>query len=60
MMDASTDSVTGAGRRLYFDNAATSFPKPPSVHEAMARYATELGASPGRGSYRESVDGAAL
>ncbi len=55
-----SESVMGAGRRLYFDNAATSFPKPPSVHAAMARYATELGASPGRGSYRESVDGAAL
>lgn len=36
------------------DNAATSFPKPPAVHEAMARYATELGASPGRGAYAEA------
>lgn len=40
--------------RTYFDNAATSFPKPPSVHQAMAQYATELGASPGRGAYAES------
>ncbi len=40
--------------RTYFDNAATSFPKPPSVQQAMARYATELGASPGRGAYAES------
>jgi cysteine desulfurase/selenocysteine lyase len=43
--------------RIYLDNAATSFPKPAGVHEAMARYATELGASPGRGSYRESIEG---
>lgn len=41
-------------RRIYLDNAATSFPKPPPVHEAMARYATDLGASPGRGAYAES------
>ncbi len=37
-------------RRLYMDNAATSFPKPASVLAAMTRYATELGASPGRGA----------
>jgi len=47
-------------KRIYMDNAATSFPKPAAVHEAMARYATELGASPGRGSYRESVEAGAL
>ncbi len=42
--------------RLYLDNAATSFPKPPEVFEAMRRYAEELGASAGRGSYRETLD----
>lgn len=47
-------------RRLYFDNAATSFPKPPAVIDAMTRYAAELGASPGRGSYRESIEAARL
>ena len=47
-------------RRIYLDNAATSFPKPAAVHAAMARYATEVGASPGRGAYRESVEGAGL
>ncbi|MEM1164897.1 MAG: aminotransferase class V-fold PLP-dependent enzyme [Planctomycetota bacterium] len=40
--------------RLYFDNAATSFPKPPSVVAAMTDYAAHLGASPGRGGYREA------
>jgi selenocysteine lyase/cysteine desulfurase len=43
-------------RRLYLDNAATSRPKPKAVHEAMARYATELGASAGRGAYLEAVE----
>ncbi len=42
--------------RLYLDNAATSFPKPPEVLEAMRAYAEELGASAGRGAYREAVD----
>jgi cysteine desulfurase family protein len=43
-------------RRLYLDNAATSFPKPKAVHEAMAHYAMELGASAGRGAYAEAVE----
>lgn len=34
----------------YFDNAATSFPKPPAVAEAMHRFMLENGA-PGRGLY---------
>ena len=47
-------------RRLYMDNAATSFPKPASVLAAMTRYATELGASPGRGAYAEAVEASAI
>ena len=47
-------------RRLYLDNAATSFPKPQAVYDAMMRYATELGASPGRGGYDEVRQAAAL
>src|SRR5205807_3675695 len=43
-------------RRLYMDNAATSFPKPKAVTEAMVRYATQLGASAGRGAYREAIE----
>jgi cysteine desulfurase family protein len=42
------------------DNAATSFPKPRAVLEAMVRYANELGASAGRGAYREAVETGAL
>ncbi len=44
----------GAGRRLYCDNAATSFPKPPEVLQAMIHYATNIGASAGRGAYAEA------
>jgi cysteine desulfurase/selenocysteine lyase len=47
-------------RRLYLDNAATSFPKPQAVTEAMSRYAQELGASAGRGAYREALETAAM
>ncbi len=46
--------------RIYLDNAATSFPKPPQVLEAMAHFATTLGASPGRGAYAESREAARL
>lgn len=46
-------------RRLYLDNAATSFPKPPGVYEAMMRYATEVGAS-ARGRYAEAVEAGRL
>ena len=43
--------------RLYLDNAATSFPKPPCVHEAMLRYGTTVGGTAGRGSYFEAREG---
>lgn len=42
---------------LYLDNAATSFPKPPAVIEAVARYMSEIGATPGRASYASSLRG---
>lgn len=46
--------------RLYLDNAATSFPKPPRVIEAMTDYAARLGASAGRGAYREATETGAI
>src|SRR5688572_836292 len=49
-----------APRRLYLDNAATSFPKPRAVLDAMVRYANELGASAGRGAYHEAVESGKL
>lgn len=47
-------------RRVYLDNAATSFPKPPAVWDAVVRFATQNGSSPGRGQYAESREGARL
>ena len=41
---------------IYLDNAATSFPKPPAVAEAMVRYMTEVGASVNRGVYASAQD----
>lgn len=49
-----------APRRLYLDNAATTFPKPPAVLDAMNGYFRDLGASPGRGGYAESLEAGRL
>lgn len=43
-------------RRIYFDNAATSWPKPPSVPAAMARFLQEQGANPGRSGHAPSIE----
>ncbi|NBC10453.1 MAG: aminotransferase class V-fold PLP-dependent enzyme [Planctomycetes bacterium] len=40
---------------IYFDNAATSFPKPPQVGQAMARFLAEDAANPGRAGHRMAV-----
>jgi len=42
------------GKRIYVDNSATSFPKPPAVSKAMADFASQCGASAGRGAYAEA------
>ena len=41
---------------LYFDNASTSFPKPPQVAAAMAHFLTEIGGTYGRAAYPRVVD----
>ena len=41
---------------IYFDNAATSWPKPPGVAEAMTRFLDEVGANPGRAAHRQAVE----
>lgn len=40
---------------IYMDNAATSWPKPPGVIEAMERCMREAAANPGRGSHEMAV-----
>jgi cysteine desulfurase family protein len=43
---------------IYLDNAATSWPKPPGVAEAMVRALAEAGGNPGRSGHRLAMDAA--
>jgi cysteine desulfurase family protein len=43
-------------KRLYLDNAATTWPKPESVYEAVDRFLREIGAPNGRSAYREAQE----
>lgn len=47
-------------RRLYLDNAATSFPKPPQVTDAVVHYMNQVGASAGRGAYSEAMESGSI
>lgn len=41
---------------IYFDNAATTRTKPDCVLDAFLQYVKEVGASPGRGSYKLGIE----
>lgn len=41
---------------IYFDNAATSWPKPPGVAAAMTNFLDEIGANPGRSGHRLAIE----
>jgi cysteine desulfurase family protein len=41
---------------IYLDNAATSYPKPKEVGQAMMYFLEKVGASPGRSGYRLSIE----
>lgn len=43
-------------KRIYFDHASTSHPKPLEVVEGISYYLNHIGASPGRGEYALSND----
>jgi len=43
-------------RTVYLDNAATSWPKPPSTIHAMVEFDRSIGANPGRSGHSRSVD----
>ena len=45
---------------IYLDNAATSWPKPPQVKEAMVRFMEEIGANPGRSGHFLSIEAARI
>jgi cysteine desulfurase/selenocysteine lyase len=42
--------------RIYLDNAATTWPKPEAVYEAVDRYQREIGGPNGRSGYREALE----
>ncbi|MCR4780789.1 MAG: aminotransferase class V-fold PLP-dependent enzyme [Ruminiclostridium sp.] len=44
---------------VYFDNAATTYPKPPAVIAAMSRALVRYGANPGRAGHAMSMETAA-
>ncbi len=45
---------------IYFDNAATSWPKPPAVRAALDKYFLEAGGNPGRSGHQMSIAAARL
>src|SRR5690625_7958517 len=45
---------------IYFDQAASSFPKPSEVTEAMMKAMKEIGANPGRGGHALAREAAAI
>jgi cysteine desulfurase / selenocysteine lyase len=45
---------------IYLDNAATSWPKPPEVGQAMVRFLDEVGANPGRSGHRRAIEAARI
>lgn len=46
--------------KVFLDNAATSYPKPEIVQQAMMDYLAHIGASPGRGGYNLSLEAARI
>ncbi|NLP37848.1 MAG: aminotransferase class V-fold PLP-dependent enzyme [Firmicutes bacterium] len=45
---------------IYADHAATTFPRPQQVVDAMVNYLCNIGCNPGRGGYGRSLDAARL
>jgi len=42
--------------RVYLDNAATSWPKPEAVYQAVEQYQRHVGVAAGRGAYHAALD----
>ena len=45
---------------IYFDNACTSFPKPPAVVDAIRDCSLNIGSSPGRSGHRLALEAGRL
>ena len=48
--------MNNSAKKIYFDNAATSWPKPDCVQKAVTHYLKNVGANPGRSGYSASVE----
>ena len=46
----------GGNNLIYLDNAATSYPKPENVYNAMIDHMKNAGANPGRSGHRLSLE----
>ena len=51
-----SNAMKSSPDHIYFDNAATSFPKPPHVVEAVVEYMTRIGGNPGRSGHARSIE----
>lgn len=47
-------------QEIYADHAATTYPRPVQVAEAMVGYIRDIGCNPGRGGYRRALDAARM
>ena len=45
---------------VYMDNAATSFPKPECVYDAVDHFNRHLGGNPGRGSHNQTLEAGSI
>jgi len=50
----------GERTMIYFDNAATSWPKPSGVAEAVAAFIANVGGNPGRSGHRKAIEAARI
>jgi cysteine desulfurase family protein len=55
-LKSTNPSVRTKDGAIYFDHAATSWPKPPGVAAAMVDYLERVGANPGRSGHRASIE----
>ena len=58
MQSSPTSTADSLDDTIYFDNAATSFPKPEVVYAALDDFARRVGGSGGRSSHRRSLEAA--
>jgi len=56
MLDSVLNNIQGDKNMVYFDNAATSFPKPDIVYNEVLKCMKEYCANPGRGGHQMSIN----